>query len=1220
MRHLTAIFVAGMVAAVVPADSFAGPNANAKIQLHLLSPTTKDQCTRPEATPSCAGVITAGGLYPQIFYAYVLVTDGDATAGVAGAQFGIHYNPGSGMGVNIFSWTLCASLEFQSPTPMWPSSGGGNLLEWDSSTRCQRFEPGGAGTGVVTAAGYFYCTAYTPDTFTITPRPVDGYAKVADCSGNEDVLASWQLGSVGFGGQSSYNPCGLGPPTIRIDDPQVLEGNTGPTTATFTVTLSHTAASIVTVDYATADGTATAADNDYLPATGTVTFQPGQTSRPIAVTVNGDHCQEADETFSVNLSNPTGGGGATIGDGQGTGKILNDDVPPTIGIDDRRVLEGNTGPTTATFTVTLSAAACSIVTVDYATADGTATVADNDYLPATGTVTFQPGQTSRPIAVTVNGDTSLEADEIFSVTLSNPAGGGGATIADALGTGTIQDDDNSSLICPGLAVTNGEVRAMVESGGTIYIGGSFTQVGPMTGHGVPVSAATGLALSGFPVVSGPFEVVTPDGSGGWFIGGEFTSVGGVPRSGLAHILADNTVAAWDPNPNSTVYTLAVSGGTVYVGGYFTSIGGEARNRIAALDAGTGHATAWNPNANVEVTALAAAGGTIYAGGNFSSIGGQARSYIAALDAGTGNATPWNPNVSGGFVDALVLDGGTVYVGGNFTGIGASARNRIGAIDAVTGLATNWDPNSNGLVNALAVSGGSVYVGGAFTSIGGQTRNYIAALDAGTGNATTWDPNANSSVSDLAIGGSSVYAVGNFTQIGGSNRNYAVALDVATGSATSWNPNANYSTRTLAVSGNTVYVGGSMTSIGAQTRNHIAALNTTTGAVTAWYPVGGTPDGAVLALAAGEGTVYAGGTFTAIGGVSRQYLAALDATTGANKSWSGTASGSVNALALSGGTLYAGGAFASIGGATRDGLAALNAITGVATAWNPNVIPAGVLALAVDGSTVYAGGDFIIIGGQFRDFVAALDITTGLATAWDPSPNGLVEALAVSGGTVYVGGEFGTIGGQSRNNIAAVDATGLATSWDPSCNGNDVYALAVDGGTVYVGGEFGTIGGQSRSNIAAVDAGTALARPWNPNASSRIRALALVGGSLYVGGNFTSIGNEPRSGVVCIGGAAVTGVPSGDHIVDSGFMKLGPNPARGGVEIEYALPEASKVRIRIYDLQGRLVAQPVDEQRPAGTSQVRWDGDGPGGEVVPGIYFVRLEAPGLVASRKFVIVR
>jgi hypothetical protein len=226
-------------------------------------------------------------------------------------------------------------------------------------------------------------------------------------------------------------------PSLSINDVAVAEGNSGTTNATFTVSLSAASTSAVTVKYDTANGSATAG-SDYQAASGTLTFAPGDTSKTITVAVNGDTTPESDETFAVNLSNPTN---ATIADGQGIGTIQNDDqpppTPPGVSINDVTVTEGNSGTTDAIFTVTLSTVSNSTVTVKYDTADSTAT-AGSDYQSASGTLTFAPGQTSKTITVTVNGDTAVEPDETFFVNLSNPTN---ATITDSQGVGTIKNDD-----------------------------------------------------------------------------------------------------------------------------------------------------------------------------------------------------------------------------------------------------------------------------------------------------------------------------------------------------------------------------------------------------------------------------------------------------------------------------------------------------------------------------------------------------------------------------------------------------------------------------------------------------------------------------------------------------------------------------------------------------------------------------------------------------------
>ncbi|MGD0518217.1 MAG: Calx-beta domain-containing protein, partial [Thermoguttaceae bacterium] len=244
---------------------------------------------------------------------------------------------------------------------------------------------------------------------------------------------------------------------ITINDVSLAEGSPSGTTAfTFTVSLSNPVASNVTVDYATADGTATSADSDYTAASGTVTFTAGGAlTQTVTVNVNKDSKVEADETFVVNLSNAKFGGAtdatrAAITDSQGVGTITNDDVA-NITINDVTLAEGSPSGTTAfTFTVSLSNPVASNVTVDYATANGTATTADSDYTAASGTLMFTAGGAlTQTVAVNVTKDNKAEADETFYVNLTNAKYGGvtdatRAAITDSQGVGTITNDDTQT--------------------------------------------------------------------------------------------------------------------------------------------------------------------------------------------------------------------------------------------------------------------------------------------------------------------------------------------------------------------------------------------------------------------------------------------------------------------------------------------------------------------------------------------------------------------------------------------------------------------------------------------------------------------------------------------------------------------------------------------------------------------------------------------------------
>ncbi|WP_288342537.1 Calx-beta domain-containing protein [uncultured Roseivirga sp.] len=230
---------------------------------------------------------------------------------------------------------------------------------------------------------------------------------------------------------------------ISINDPSVAEGESGSTNLTFTVSLSQPApAGGATVNYATSDGTANSA-SDYTAASGTVSFAVGESSRTVTVSVAGDAIVEDDETVTVTLTNPTGTN-IVIGDATGVGTITNDDQA-TVTIADVAVDEEDG---TATVSLVLDKAVDGGLTVDLSTADGTATTADSDYTALVSspvTFTGTAGE-SKNVNITIGSDAKLEANETFTVSMSNltPAtvASGDIDITDGA-TVTINNDDSA---------------------------------------------------------------------------------------------------------------------------------------------------------------------------------------------------------------------------------------------------------------------------------------------------------------------------------------------------------------------------------------------------------------------------------------------------------------------------------------------------------------------------------------------------------------------------------------------------------------------------------------------------------------------------------------------------------------------------------------------------------------------------------------------------------
>ncbi|MGL4400502.1 MAG: Calx-beta domain-containing protein [Luteolibacter sp.] len=297
------------------------------------------------------------------------------------------------------------------------------------------------------------------------------------------------------------------PATLSIGDVALSEGNSGTTSFNFTVSLSSPAPTGgVTFDIATANDSAIAGSDYTAQSLTSQTIPAGSTTYSFNVLVIGDTLNETDETFFVNVTNVTG---ATVTDAQGLGTLTNDDAVPSFSIADVSQAEGNSGTTTQTFTVTLSAASGQTTTVNYATADGTATIAGTDYASTSGTLTFAPGETTKTFSVTVNGDTSFEADETFFLNLS---GATNATISDNQGLGTITNDD-----LPAVSIAAATATA-IEGGATgLYTFTRGASSGALTVSFQLDASSTATAATDFNLTSTDTLVFTPGSGAGTLV-------------------------------------------------------------------------------------------------------------------------------------------------------------------------------------------------------------------------------------------------------------------------------------------------------------------------------------------------------------------------------------------------------------------------------------------------------------------------------------------------------------------------------------------------------------------------------------------------------------------------------------------------------------------------------------------------------------------------------
>jgi concanavalin A-like lectin/glucanase superfamily protein len=382
---------------------------------------------------------------------------------------------------------------------------------------------------------------------------------------------------------------------------------------------------------------------------------------------------------------------------------------------------------------------------------------------------------------------------------------------------------------------------------------------------------------------------------------------------------------------------------------------------------------------------------------------------------------------------------------------------------------------------------------------------------------------------------------------------AVQGTVPANVASSWQTNGMVAA--IAVANGVVYVGGEFTSVrppgaaagtGAVARNHLAAFNASTGALITTFNHNVNAPVRALSVSADGQTVYAGGDFTTIDGVTRNRIASFGAASGVLTLWNPSANARVSGIAATASTVYVAGAFSAIGGRTERRVAALNPSTGAAlatfTTTPDNVVYQ--IALAPQGDKLYLAGAFLSVNGNTSYRAAAVVSTaTGATLPFSAGsvvlPNTLhcvVEAKTVK--TDSTGAYFGVegTGGGCFDGTFAVNTDG-SLRWQSKCLGA-TQAVQPIGGILYTGShshdckgdqavdpdafpEIGSAAGLSRHLLSRTTSGGLLAS-WYANTNGGIppagqsgalgpRVMATDGSQLFVGGEFTTVNGRTQQG-------------------------------------------------------------------------------------------------------------
>lgn len=667
---------------------------------------------------------------------------------------------------------------------------------------------------------------------------------------------------------------------------------------------------------------------------------------------------------------------------------------------------------------------------------------------------------------------------------------------------------------------DGNVYAMVAQGnGQIIIAGQFQNLQPNGGLEIPrhniarVNPDGSLDTSFDPNADGPVRAVVVQPDGKIIIGGDFTHVGGVARDGLARLNPDGSVdSSFAPGVGTSstlpttpqVFALALQlDGSVVVGGSFGSAhstGGSPviRNNIARFDDKGILDLTYDPNANGTVLALALhVDGKIVVGGGFTQFQSPeptTRMYVARLNPDGTVDSQFDPKANNGVTSIAIQRDGKILLGGFFTTLqplgNTSPANlsHLARLNPDGTLDSEFYPIVGGNVYGLAVGpDGAIYVGGNFTQVWGRgnvsaSRGYVARFNADGTIDQTFNPGVNEEVDAFAFQPDGKVIIG------------------------------GYFTRAQPAGLNTQII-----------RNRIARVLTTGELDTAFQL---DPGGRILAsVVQSDGKIVVGGSFTNIGGMTRNYIARLNPDGTVDPSYNPNLNGRVYTMAYQNANgenkVLIGGSFTTVGSDTRNHIARLNPADGsVDSEFNPNIDGAvGSIVVQSDGN--------ILVGGSFGN-AQPIGVTSPVARAnllrltpagqvdpnFDPTPNAAVSAIAVqSDGKILIGGNFtalqpGATGNvHYRNYIARLNTDGTVdSSYKPDPNYSVTAIVEQSDGKAVVGGSFTGFytSGLGRQFLARINADGTIDTSFDPHPNNIVLTLGLQSdGSILVGGAFTT---------------------------------------------------------------------------------------------------------------------